>query len=416
MLAANQELNASDEHSQSVRDLLPAEVLVQVADEAREQAWQSFEPQELRDREAGQVVDERPLNLAYTVMDRVDTARTIQQASIEAEQRLNEFIDQKTAEREAALREVSPVPQPAPDDRAERDPSDGLEVSRIPVEANQAKTQNVNEQSLTASLTDRESARAQTISELKSQDARRYETLKSNVELEQSKLAEAFQQIDNTLDQLAITRTEVRVEQKMSQYQQIATPVAERVNDYLKDATKEEGLKALLEPLRHEDHVERIAIIILETAAAHHVQLDTSVNDLTQVHDIAANLFDTVRDGMERANQHLLQVRELTAELHRPELSAHQFAPTLDAAMSNGHSHTPTDTLHQTATIAHERILDLTTHDLLKDNPFAVEHDPTQSSNDLAQSITPANSGPQTLTPSQPDTQQIEAPELDLVL
>jgi Domain of unknown function (DUF4326) len=418
MLAANQELNASDEHSQSVRDLLPADVLAQVADEAREQAWQSFEPQELRDREAGHAIDERPLNLAYTVMDRVDTARTIQQASIEAEQRLNEFIDQKTAEREAALREVSAAPQPAPDDRAERDPSDGLDVSRIPVEANQAKTQNVNEQTLTASLIDRESARAQTISELKGQDARRYETFKSNVELEQSKLAEAFQQIDNTFDQLAITRTEVRVEQQMSQYQQIATPVAERVNDYLKDATREEGLKALLEPLRHEDHVERIALMILETAATHHVQLDTSVNGLTQVHDIAANLFDTVRDGMERANQHLLQGRELTAELHRPEFSQHQSVPALDPSAGNGHGHMPTNALDRTVAISHERILDLTrnTHDLLKDNPFAIEHDPTQSTNDLAQSITSTNSGPQTLTPNQPDAQQIEAPELELVL
>jgi hypothetical protein len=352
------------------------------------------------------------------VMDRVDTARTIQQASIEAEQRLNEFIDQKTSEREAALREVSAVPQPAPDDRAERDPSDGLEVSRIPVDYNQAKTQNVNEQTLTASLTDRESARAQTISELKGQDARRYETLKSNVELEQSKLAEAFQQIDNTLDQLAITRTEVRVEQQMSQYQQIATPVAERVNDYLKDATKEEGLKALLEPLRHEDHVEQIAIMILETAAAHHVQLDTSVNGLTQVHDIAANLFDTVRDGMERANQHLLQGRELTAELHRPEFSQHQSVPALDPSAGNGHGHMPTNALDKTVAISHERILDLTrnTHDLLKDNPFAIDHDPTQPTNDLTQSITPTNTGPQTLTPNQPDTQQIEAPELELVI
>jgi hypothetical protein len=53
---------------------------------------------------------------------------------------------------------------------------------------------------------------------------------------------------------------------------------------------------------------------------------------------------------------------------------------------------------------------------LLKDNPFAIEHDPTQSTNDLAQSITPTNSGPQTLTPNPPDTQQIEAPELEMVL
>ena len=160
--------------------------------------------------------------------------------------------------------------------------------------------------------------------------------------------------------------------------------------------------------------------MILETAAAYHVQLDTSVNGLTQVHDIAANLFDTVRDGMERANQHLLQGRELTAELHRPEFSQHQPVPALDTAAGNGHGQMPTNAsaLDRTVAISHERILDLTrnTHDLLKDNPFAIEHDPTQSTNDLTQSITPTNSGPQTLTPNKPDTQQIEAPELELVL
>src|SRR5213075_3263583 len=117
----------------------------------------------------------------------------------------------------------------------------------------------------------------------------RYESLKEEVGRAESQLTEAFQQIDATLTQLELTRTELRIEQELTQYKQIATPVAERVNNYLKETTKEEGLKSLLEPLRHEDHVERLALTILETAHQHNVSLNSSVESLQQVHHIADN-------------------------------------------------------------------------------------------------------------------------------
>src|SRR4029450_1592574 len=92
-----------------------------------------------------------------------------------------------------------------------------------------------------------------------------------------------------------------------------------RINAYLKDTAREEGIKSVVEPLRHEAHVERIALTILQTAKDYNVQLDRSAEGLVQVHNVASNLFSTLRDGLERGNHHLLQRRELLAEPYRSD-------------------------------------------------------------------------------------------------
>lgn len=433
-LANGQEIASSAGSQSSVRDLLPSEIIAQATAEARELAWQSFEPQEIRDAAAGQTVDDRALNLAYTVMDHVESARSHENTLLATQEKLVTFIDERAIEREDRLRTQSLTNGQSSQDRqaAERDPIDGPDTpptrldqtvsdQKTPNNPELAgKTQNVGEQALYAQASDRDQTRQQTISELKGTDSARYESLKEEVARAESKLTEAFLQIDATISQLELTRTELRVEQEIGQYRQIANPVAERVNNYLKETTREEGLKSLLEPLRHEDHVERLALTILQTAHDFNVPLNSSVESLQQVHEIANNLFDTLRDGLERANHHLIPGMQFTAETHKSEMligqthrHGHQQIPG-----QNGNGHHPSqvaavlDNTH-----AHERILDLRemsglSNDPLKDNPF-IEQELTSNSptHNLAQ-LNLSNSSSQSNSPnsigSEHDTQDLE--------
>lgn len=448
----------SNDRESSVRELLPAEVLAEAAASAREQAWQSFEPQEIRDATAGQSVDPYSLDLAYAVMDHVDAGRTLEQELINTRDELTAFIDEKVTEQESAVRaELSSATydRTFQESLAERDPIDGPDTVRelaqgittttslieqahagsLPATLQEAvlsahndanvKAQEVKEQSLYASLTDRNDARQQTISELKGPDATRYETLQEQIAAAETQLSAAFQQIDNTLDQLAVTRHEVRAEQQLAQYQQIADPVAERVNEYLKETVKEEGLKSLLEPLRHEEHVERIALTILQIAHEHNVPLGQSQEGIAQVHQIASSLFDTLSDGLERANHHLLEGRELTVEAHRSEIVVSQtdqqdHQHSVPGSNGNGHHHADLAKIDKAPTApATDRVLDLTrTHDLTRDSaPVPSDLANLTSTDQLAQATRMPNTNPQmnTLPPNQTSPQH-DAQELDLVL
>jgi adenine-specific DNA-methyltransferase len=373
-LADNQKELSSTTNADMVRDLLPPAILEQSAAAAREQAWQSFEPQEIGDANAGQVVDERLLNVAYNVMDQVDLARHREEGVRQAEASVNLFLDHKSQER---------------------------------------GTSDLH----------REAVRRKTISQRNGPDAARYQTLQKDVLKADTRLAEAFQQIDSTLELLDVTRTELRVERQMAPYQQIAAPAAERINAYLKDTAKEEGIKSVVEPLRHEAHVERIALTILQTARDCNVQLDHSPEGLAQVHNVATNLFNTLRDGLERANHHLLQGRELLAEPYRwgqlitNQTGHHQIHH--QNQQFHTHDHMPaqvTATLDKNTAAVPDRILDLTLNpELLRDNPF-YEQDLTNSL-DLNQSSQMNNGGSQATALTQNhQTQERETYELDLVL
>ena len=432
-LATGQQMAPAAGDKFSVRDLLPSEIIAQATAEAREQAWQSFEPQEIRDAAAGQTIDDRTLNLAYTVMDHVESARSHENTLLAAQENLVTFIDERAIESEDRLRTQSLTNgQSSQDSQAvERDPIDGPDtparldqtVSDQTIFNNQepaGKTQNVAEQALYAQASDRDQARQQTISELKDTDSARYESLKEEVARAESKLTEAFLQIDATISQLELTRTELRVEKELGQYKQIANPVAERVNNYLKETTKEEGLKSLLEPLRHEDHVERLALTILQTAHDYNVPLNSSIDSFQQVYEIANNLFDTLRDGLERANHHLIPGMQFTAETHKSEMliaqTNHQHGAQIPGQNGNGH-HPSQVAAVLDKTHAPERILDLRemsglSNDPLKDNPF-IEQELTSNSptHNLAQ-LNLNNSGSQTNAPnsigSEHDTQDLE--------
>jgi hypothetical protein len=307
-------------------------------------------------------------------MDQVEAARNHETGALQAEARLKLLLDQKSVERNA-------------------------------------------------SNTSSEAIRMETISQVKGADAARYHTLKDGASKSNDKLTEAFQQIDSTLERLDITRTELRVERQLAKFQQIAAPAAERINAYLKDTAREEGIKSVVEPLRHQAHVERIALTILQTAKDYNVQLDHSPDGLAQVHSVTNNLFDNLRDGLARANEHLLQGRQLIAEPYRSDqLMANQ--PTRQP-VDNQHSHLlahdrlPSQgagNLDKNTTATPDRTLDLTPNpEPLQDNPF-YEQDLTNSS-ELNQLPQTNNGGSQAtaLTQNQ-QTQGRELPELDLIL
>jgi hypothetical protein len=325
----NLDLNTQD---LSGRDLLPPDVLAQTAATAREEAWQSFEPQEIRDAQAGVTVDERILTAAYEMMDHVDTARSLETNSAEAQQ-----------------------------------------------------------------------------------------------------LEQAFQQIDEAIDRLEITKAEVRMEQQLAPYQQIAQPVAERVNNYLKETTKDDGLRAILDPARHQSHVDKITLTILQTARECNVKFDRSTafnavadgmksshdsmlkeigltaDSLSQVQQVASTLFTALRDGMERANQHLLQGPQVTTDLYRNDLAQQPHQHDLLHSHMNGHHQLETlrtDKASNTHSPS-DRLLDLTkTDDPSKE--LQELDDPTHTS-DLAESQSLNNSGPQNsvLAQNQPAQEEV---------
>jgi adenine-specific DNA-methyltransferase len=439
-LSSNEPLSLGREASENstTRDLIPVDVKLTAAAEARDQAWKSFEPQELRDAAAGHPVDDRILNLAYGVMDQVDSAQRLELGARQSETQLNAFVDEKMGEREAAIRderatttyessfrqltsestqdqERDPIDSPQTEDlqllRASATHS--TDISNLVAQAQNGElpaplqqvvmtahteatiqADTARQQPLYASTQEREEAKQTTIAELKGPDALRYEALHQNLEKSEAKLDQGFKAIDGALTELSQARTELRMEQQLSQYQKISAPVAQRVNDYLKETTREEGLKALIDPVRTDEHVEKVAMAILETAQQHNVTLDHSTAGIAQVQSIATNLFDSLRDGMERANAHLFEGRELSAELYRSDLAItptldHQLGSSLGNGNGNGHHQAPqisptlTDN-HLAAPNSPVHSVDTaTSHDiLLADNPF-LEIEP-QAGSELA--------------------------------
>ena len=414
----------------SVRDLIPQDVRAAAQTQAREQAWQSFAPQELADSRAGHVIDERTLNIADQVMDKVATAQTIDLALNDQQDQLTAFIDDKLSLAEGALRDeratttyentFREVVKGAAQDASRGQDAQPTEEAQLPGLLNDTtiatlvdqaqkgealtatqqtvvldahaqatlQAQDVREQAFYASLADRDNAREKTVSELKGPEAQHYAALKENIQLNESRLDQAFVAIDDKFSELNSSRAAVRIEQQLLQYRELAKPTSEKINDYLKGAAREEGFRALMEPLRHDDHVERIALTIIETAQQHNVSLDRSPEGLAQVQEIAAHLFDTLRIGMERANHHLFQNQDLTHELQRDALALNEPTlaepgqpafqpPTFDAAHQNGNGHH----LDSLATLdkhaqPHDQLKDITDPKHQKDSVLT-EREPT---------------------------------------
>jgi len=272
------ELSREQIQNLTIRELLSEETRQATNNQARELAWQSFEPQELKDVHAGREVDDRLIQAADQVMDKVAAAQTVE------------------------------------------------------LQLDSARTK----------LTEREAARQQTLSELTGREAPQYDDLRSNLEKLETKFEQSFTAIDETAHELSSTLTEIRIEKELAQFRELSRPAAAVINNYLKETVREEGFKALLEPLRHDDHVERITQAIIESAAASNIPLDQTSDGLAQINEIASNLFDSLSLGLEHANQQYAHTQEFTHQLHTSphlrdqSLAQPQMSASLGAHAPNG--------------------------------------------------------------------------------
>jgi hypothetical protein len=378
------ELSREQIQNLTIRDLLSEETRQAAHNQAREFAWQSFEPQELKDAHAGREVDERLIRAADQVMDKVAAAQTVELQLDNARTKLEGFVNDQVTRAEQPIREERaaaayenefretlaaardeaklPIDSHPPheatqllqslDERtttiaqlveqAETQQLTSIQQD-IVIEAHDAATihaQDVQQESLYLSLGEREAARQQTLSELTGREAAQYNDLRSNVEKLETKFEQSFTPIDDKTHELSSTRADVRVEKELAQFRELSQPAAAAINNYLKDTVREEGFKALLEPLRHDDHVERITQAIIESAAANNISLDQTSEGLAQINEIASNLFDSLALGLEHANQQYAHTQEFT---HQPlmdrSLAQAQTSASLAGHAPNGHNH-----------------------------------------------------------------------------
>jgi hypothetical protein len=439
----------------AARDVLPADVVLAAEATAIKGAWQSFEPQEVRDSIAGHEIDERLLAEAYNVIDRVDAAQTAHSVFRDLEQQLSGFVDTKvtefaeTARTENAIQTYNEVFDQSLDAAAQTEDSplaqelqelqgslkdNSTNISALVSDAREGmyltpgqqeavlkaheeagnRGQQVQEQPLFANLEEQQSLRETVIAELKGPDKKRYEILKDNSQQQQSKVVDAFKEIDSALEKLSVTRSEVRMEQQFTQYQQLANPVAEKVNDYIKQTVKQEGLRALMDPLRHDEHVEQVGIAILQAGQEHQVNLDRSPAGLGQIEGIATNLFTSLRDGLERANHHLLQGIELGAH-HLTQNNSESLRLQLQPQLGDANGKNQPATLNdRTQNSSQQATLDLTyTNEFIREGPF--ERDLNSPMPDQS-SLTPASTNSPTVADISGNDHLHEAADLELVL
>jgi hypothetical protein len=287
------DLNQEQIGTLTVKDLLPADVREATHEDAREQAWNSFEPTELRDSYNGREVDERLVTAADQVMDTVAMAQNTELQLDLAKGELANFISNH-----------------APDP------------------------------SLNISLDEREAAQQEILNSLTGLEASQYNELRDNIDRLQTTFAQSFTSLDEKLQQLAETRIDVRIETEIAQFRELSQPAAVAINSYLKEVVREEGFAALAEPLRHDDHVERITLAIIASAEAHNIALDQSPAGMSQINEISSNLFDTLSQGLEHVNQQFQHNQDLTHQLLAPTHSTDQnqsFTQSPNGHTQNGH-------------------------------------------------------------------------------
>jgi hypothetical protein len=382
------ELSRKQIQNLTIRDLLSEETRQAARNEARELAWQSFEPQELRDTHAGREVDERLIQAADQLMDNVAAAQTVEIQLDVARTKLEGFVNDQVTRAEqpirheraaaayenefrevlAAARDEAKLPidtyppheatrlLQSLDERttttaqlveqAETQQLTSIEQD-IVFEAHDAATiqaKEVQQQSIYISLKEREAAPQQILSELTGREAAQYNDLRGNVEKLQTKFEHSFIAIDEKARELSSTRTDVRVERELAQFRELSQPAAVAINNYLKDTVQEKGFKALLDPLRHDHHVERITQVITESAAANNISLDQTSEGLAQLNEIASTLFDSLSLGLEHANAYYAHTQEFThlhtsAHLMDQSLAQTQTSASLAGPSPNGHGH-----------------------------------------------------------------------------
>ena len=366
----------------TVKDLLPAEVREAAVEHAREPAWQSLEPQELRDVAAGREVPEPLVTLADDVMDRVAVAQTVELELDDERAELSNFIAEQVALVEAPIQEeratlaydekfretittIANDNSQSPEridaanqiletlDRAELDPATlvsqaithelDLVPADITLEANTAAiahAQDVREQPVFNSVEARENIQQQVIAELTGPAADRYTELRANVETVQEKFQSSVHNIDEKITELDLARADITKETKLQEFREISRPAAIEINTYLKDTAREEGLPALLDPDRFDQHVQQVANVIIETARNNGITLGATRESAQEINQVASNLFNTLASGMERANSEHAITHQLThqhdAAAQLTEQTFNQLVATTAPIASNG--------------------------------------------------------------------------------
>ena len=373
----------------TVKDLIPLDIRDKAFEQAREPAWQSLEPYELRDDSEGRQVPEPLLTLANDVMDRVAVAQTIELQIDKAQTALNNFVAEQIAIAEAPVREQRAVlaydeqfrqtlntlatdtSQPERSEAA-RQVIETLEHAELDQATlvSQAETQQLDAVTANVVLEANEDAleRAQklrihpiattaearttveqtAIAELHGPNLDRYVELRGNLENSREQFQSALKAVDEKSAQLDLARTEVSIQSQFETFKEISRPAAVQINDYLKDTVRNEGLPALLDPTRTNEHVNQFAEIMINTAHDKGITLITNRESAQEVTAIANNLFNSLANGIERANSEHALNHQLT---HQYEVTSHLTQQTCNelvvAAPTGSHDHAAHASLDQ---------------------------------------------------------------------
>ena len=348
----------------TVQDLVPTDVQEIVLELARDPAWQSLEPPELRSDAANREAPASLVIIADDVMDRVADAQIIEIELDEKKTQLKSFVAQQVAKVEKPIQDQRATV--AYDERfretiaaiaSDKESPDRAETATQLLETlgeldpatlvSQATTQQLDPASAeivieanTAAMAHAEEARSQpvftaaeretiqnrVIAELTGPAADRYNELRADITEVQDRFQMSLERVDEKITELDLARAELAQEATLQQFQEIARPAAVAINTYIKDTVREEGLPALLDPERFEQHVQQIATVITETAKTHNINLGTTTQSEQQINQVASELFKTLTPQLEHANTQLAITQQLTTQL---ETATHLTEHTL---------------------------------------------------------------------------------------
>ena len=355
------ELSPENIASLTVKDLIPQDIREQAFEQAREPAWQSLEPQELREDVAGRAVPEPVLTLANEVMDRVADAQTIELDVDRAKSAITKFVAEQIAIAQAPVREQSAavaydeqfretlnilasdlgqherseaarqiietlhhaeIDQATLVSQAETQQLDSV-TADVVLEVNKAaleRSQQVRIQPIATTPDQRAALEQTTIAELKGPSLDRYVDLRQNLENTQERFHSSLQAVDERSAQLDLARTEVAIQLQLETFKEISQPAAIKINAYVNTTIRDGGLSALLDPGRTNEHVEQVFQIMIDTATDKGINLAATRQSAQEVTAIANSLFNTLATGIERANSDHILTHQLT---HQTDATSH---------------------------------------------------------------------------------------------
>ena len=366
----------------TVQDLLPTDVRELALELAREPAWLSLEPQELRKDAANREVPASLVTIADEVMDRVADAQTIELELDEKKTHLKTFVAQQVEKVEKPIQEqrasvayderfretlTTIANDKESPDRAEAanqlletlthgelDPATLVsqattqELDTVPanvvIEANAAAMSHADEvrSQPIFDAAERENIQEKVIAELTGPTAAHYNEIRAEITEVQDRFRSSLASVDEKLTELDLARAELAKEATLQQFQEIARPAAVEINHYFKETVREEGLPALLDPERFEQHVQQIASVITETAQTRGITLGTTTQSEQQINQVAAELFKTLSPQLEHANTQLAITQQLTTQLetttHLTEHTRAQITATQEIGANGDHA------------------------------------------------------------------------------